>query len=148
MGWRDGDDYFVDLADSAVLVLSAELSDGSVEPRRRWFGRSRCGNCETKLEPRPTGRRLVGTVRAEIANITDPAEFELNLPELVCASCGVHPPPNVRAIANTAADIYGWIFQLIAGAMPPIAQLGSSNAPSVTYETRRAGTHDCLTAGQ
>lgn len=118
-GWRPGHDYLVDLADNTEFVYSAELSGGTVEPQRRLLGRSRCGNCSMKLHLRKTGRRLVGTVRAEIASATHAAEFELDVPEVVCATCGARPRPDARAIANTPADVQGWIFQLIADAMPP-----------------------------
>lgn len=118
-GWRSGDDFFVDLADSADFDFSSELSGGTVEPQRRLLRSTRCGNCSQDLELRETGERLQGTLRIHIRTATAPAEFGLDLPEVVCATCGARPPPDHKGIRNTKADVQSWIFQLIAEAMPP-----------------------------
>lgn len=118
-GWRPGEDFFFDLADSADFDFGSELSGGTVQPQRRLFRSTRCGNCSRDLELRETGERLRGTLTVHIRAATDPATFELDLPEVVCATCGARPAPDHKGIRDTKADILSWIFQLIAEAMPP-----------------------------
>lgn len=118
-GWRPGEDFFIDLADGTEFLFSAALAGGTVAPQRRLLGSTRCGSCEQKLDLRATGQRLRGTLTARIDTVAHPAEFELDLPEVVCASCGARPPPDARGIRDTPADVQSWIFQLIADAMPP-----------------------------
>lgn len=118
-GWRSGDDFFVDMADDAEFEFGPGLSGGTVEPRHRLLGSTRCGNCSQRLDLRETGERVEGTLTVRIPTATDPAVFDLDLPEVVCATCGARPAPDARGIRDTKADVQSWIFQLIAEAMPP-----------------------------
>jgi hypothetical protein len=121
-GWRAEDSFFLDLAEATEPVEVGSLTAGTVPARRRLLRRSRCGRCDARLRLVATGRRLRGPVRMPIRDLRDCAEFDVDLPEAACAHCGARPnpqSPHDRAIHDTAADVTGWLFQLIAAAMPP-----------------------------
>lgn len=115
-GWRSGEDFFIDLVDADTRYDPALIADG-VRPTRRLFGSPRCGSCGEKLRLVEAGRSR-GTVRLDIRDVTEPAVFDCDLPRAVCERCGARPLGG-RKLTNTAADIDGWLFQLIADGMPP-----------------------------
>lgn len=117
--WREEEDCFVDLGLAKESTDFGSLTAGTVTVQRRLFGGARCGRCGERLHLEPTGERLHGTVRLPIDGQHDPAEFDVDLPEVACRTCSARPTPDSKAIRATAADVTGWLFQFIASAMPP-----------------------------
>lgn len=134
-GWSDSDDFFFD------LVLTGELEDGGLErgsvPADKPLLRpTRCGNCEKRLELTTTAERLTARVAMPLPEPHPAVRFDVDLPTVVCSHCGARPSPSSKHLRETAADLTGWLFQLIAAAMPPenAARVEPRNRPASPRE--------------
>lgn len=117
-GWRDSDDFFLD------LTLTDDLDDGglglgTVPAAKSLLRPARCGNCGKRLELTANGERLTARVLMPLPEPHPAVRFDVDLPTVVCRQCGVRPSPSITSVRENAADLTAWLFQLIAGAMPP-----------------------------
>lgn len=118
-GWRDGADFLVDLVQELREVDDVALGPDGPAPARRLFSKPRCGRCADRLVLEPTGRRLQGRVHLFLDTVADPLVADVDLPEVACAACGTPPTRHGGTVADTPADLLGWVLAWLAVAMPP-----------------------------
>ena len=117
-GWTLDPDYLLELtADIDELDDSQRGPDGP-PPSSSMFGRPRCGSCAERLKLQLRPDRATAEVRVTIASCPDPVVFDVDLPACGCRNCTTVPSRHTGGVANTPAELLGWLFELVAPSMP------------------------------